>query len=86
MKAIFVKDLQWDGDAKLYSVEPHVSYDEGKTASHVVVSKVNVWAHETYIFPADESGEVPDWGELEGSAKGEHSHESVLRAAGYEVA
>lgn len=88
MKATFVKNM--DGgfsDAKLFSVEPHAVYDDYKTASHVVVSKVNsAWAHETYIFPSDERGNVVSWGELYGSARGEHSHESVLRDAGYKVA
>jgi hypothetical protein len=41
---------------------------------------------ETYIFPADETGEITDWGELDGSMKGTLKHSEALREAGYEVA
>ena len=46
---------------------------------YVVVSKVcvsNNW--ETFIFPADEDGNVIEWIELPGSSGGSISHEEVL--------
>jgi hypothetical protein len=87
MKAIFLNDLpDWQGDAKLFKVDPVIRYSGACATDHVVVSKVNhAFAHETYIFPANSVGEVIDWVELEGSACGEHSHDDVLRSLGYEV-
>ena len=41
--------------------------------------------YETYIFPADEDGNVLDWGELEGSYRGGMDHEEALHNAGYEI-
>ncbi|MBT2587920.1 hypothetical protein [Arthrobacter sp. ISL-95] len=69
------------GDARLYKLsEPLDSHD------HVVVSGINnEWGAETYIFGADESGEVASWGELSGSFRGYVDHAEALRGAGYEV-
>jgi hypothetical protein len=41
--------------------------------------------NETFIFPADESGSVIDWGELEGSLRGTTSHQKALEGAGYKL-
>lgn len=73
---------EMSGDARLYQLsEPH----EGN--EYVVVSGIsNNWGTETYIFPADASGEITDWGELYGSFKGSIDHAEALRGAGYEVA
>lgn len=73
------------GDARLYRLnEPLNGYQ------YVVVSAVDERPahrlHETYIFGADHTGKVIDWGELEGSYKGGTDHEEALRGAGYEVA
>ena len=40
---------------------------------------------ETYIFAADQAGNITDWMELEGSFKGAMDHEEALLGAGYEV-
>ena len=40
---------------------------------------------ETFIFPADEEGNVLDWAELEGSCRGDYTHEHALEEAGYEL-
>jgi len=93
-KAIRIKRLpSWRGDAALYKVEPPLDGNE-----HVVVSAVDLALRfptygdprpmqiETYIFPADEHGEVLDYGELSGSMKGTLDHAEALRRAGYEVA
>lgn len=71
------------GDARLYEMSPPL---EGHT--FVVVSAVIAMfsGPETYIFPANEKGEIEDWGELEGSQRGTLSHSDVLRELGYEVA
>lgn len=80
------------GDASLYKLSEPLDGNE-----YVVVSALNLevslgmilpeWQKaETYIFPADESGEVVDWGELAGSQKGTLDHAVALRDAGYEVA
>jgi len=40
---------------------------------------------ETYIFPADEDGNITSWGELNGSFRGSLDHEKALRNAGYQI-
>ena len=87
MKATFVKDLTgFTGSAKLYRVDPPVKFDEDQEADHIAVSQVcSGWAHETYAFPADKDGTVVNWGELEGSMRGAHSHEEVVEACGYTI-
>jgi hypothetical protein len=87
MKATYVQDMSdFSGVAKLYRVDPPVSFDDDKKADHVVVSAVDSeWACETYIFPANEKGDVLSWGELDGSQRGSVSHQEVLHAAGYQV-
>lgn len=54
---------------------------------YVIVSSAYTWDHgdETYIFGANENGEIVEWGELEGSYVGGLDHEIALRSAGYEV-
>ena len=45
--------------------------DEELFSNYVVVSGVDdFYVCETYIFPADERGNVLDWGELPGSFQG----------------
>jgi len=95
--AKFIRTLTegFRGTAKLYAVSPRIKYrtwndslDEvAKTAGFVVVSAADVpyTGPETYIFPADEKGEIVDWGELDGSQRGKVSHEHVLIEAGYEL-
>jgi len=54
---------------------------------NVIVSAVVVFCSgpETYIFEADENGNVVNWTELEGSYKGGLCHRRALENAGYEV-
>ena len=54
---------------------------------YVVVSAADVMysGPETYIFGADENGEVVDWLELPGSFRGKLDHVAALEGAGYEV-
>jgi hypothetical protein len=40
---------------------------------------------ETFIFPADKDGCVLDWGELEGSYRGDLNHERALNGLGFEL-
>ena len=76
------------GHASLYRV-PGVAYDADgvkHTTNYVVVSAVHDHLiHETFIFPADESGSVIDWGELDGSLRGTTSHQKALEGAGYKL-
>ena len=81
------------GDARLFQVSPPVSYDydydteqNQKSTEYVVVSAADVVfsGPETYIFPANEQGEVVDWSELEGSYRGGLDHRQALENAGYE--
>jgi len=81
-EAKFIKNIEgWRGDAKLYALSESL---EGY--SHVIVSGIHVLGEpETYIFPANEKGECLDWGELDGSLKGDIDHKQVLENAGYTV-
>lgn len=56
-------------------------------AKHVLVSAVVApfSGPETYIFPADESGKVVYWGELDGSYRGGMDHAQALTNAGYTI-
>lgn len=95
MIATFIKDLEgYPGKAKLYKVDPPMKYDEpwdddgppAKETNFVVVSAASkLVTPETYIFPADENGEIEDWGEMDGSFKGAFDHERALRNAGYGI-
>lgn len=69
------------GEAALYQLStPHSGHE------FVVVSAVSVFGEpETYIFPADESGEVLGWAQLEGSFRGDLDHAQALENAGYEL-
>ncbi|WP_454113529.1 hypothetical protein [Microbacterium maritypicum] len=83
--ATFVRDVSEQngatGEQRLYRLDPPMDGVE-----FVITSAVNhSWAHETYLFPADEDGAIVDWGELEGSYRGDTDHERALRGAGYEV-
>ena len=84
------RDLpEFVGHASLYGVLPGVAYDADgvtHTTNYVIVSAVHDHLiHETCIFPADESGSVIDWGELDGSLRGTTSHRKALEGAGYKL-
>ena len=82
--ATLVKQLtggRKDVDQALYLLSEPL---EGHT--HVVVSAASVLGRpETYIFAADESGEITEWLELDGSMRGTLQHKDALAKAGYEV-
>lgn len=87
--ATFVRKLpRGTGEMRLYKLAPPLSGYSGQTFEFVVVSATVVpySGPETYIFGADEAGEIKEWAELEGSFKGGLDHEQALRGAGYEVA
>ena len=77
------------GHASLYRIFPEVAYHADgvmPTTNYVIVSAVHDHPiNETFIFPADESGSVIDWGELDGSLRGTTSHRKALEGAGYNV-
>lgn len=78
--ATFVKDVSADfnGEARLYSTDDEVG--------HVVVSSVaSSFVNETMVFPADENGEVSNWGEL-GVVKFSGGFTAALADAGYVLA
>jgi hypothetical protein len=81
-KAVLVRKLTgFTGSAKLYRLDPPLEGNEFVAVSATVAYR---WP-ETYIFPADESGNVLDWGELDGSFRGALDHAAALEGAGYEV-
>jgi hypothetical protein len=60
-----------------------------KQTDYVIVSALPMacatFKPQTYIFPADENGEILDWNALAGSYRGGLSHQKALKGAGYEV-
>ena len=87
---LILEDLpEFVGHASLYGVLPGVAYDADgvkHTTNYVIVSAVHDHLiHETFIFPADESGSVIDWDELDGSLRGTTSHQKALEGAGYKL-
>lgn len=86
-----VKRLPYNGVAEqiLWKVTPAVRYteigsDEKIETSFVVTSAtVAVFSgSETYIFPANASGEILNWMELPGSYRGELDHERAIKNVG----
>lgn len=86
--AKFIRDLDgFTGTASLYRVSPPMR--SGWTDEYygfVIVSAAMVSdVPETYIFGADEDGEVLHWLELPGSFRGALDHVAALEGAGYRV-
>jgi hypothetical protein len=71
------------GEAVLYRLDPPLP-DSG---AYVVVSATVApfSGPETYIFTANEDGEVTEWLELPGSFRGGLDHEQALRGLGYTI-
>jgi len=83
--AVFIKNLtsRFRGDARLYRLDNDGDMD---LVPYVVVSAVHdpiTGIPETFIFPADEQGEVTSWGELDGSFSGSLDHSAAIAAAGW---
>lgn len=91
--ATFVKDLDgFRGSASLYRLDPPMKSvscedDTEPLREYVVVSAVHAFDGnaETYIFSADETGDVDCWLELDGSFRGALDQERALNEAGYTV-
>jgi hypothetical protein len=92
-----VRDLTEDGSVALYRMSPPMlnerfDHETGEYIEtrdeYVVASAVTVfWSGpETYLFSADEDGEVTDWVELAGSFRGALDHAKALAGAGYVIA
>jgi hypothetical protein len=94
--AIELRKLEgFRGDARLYELSEPVEYDYDYNAEkyksstkYVIVSATSVMfsGPETYVFPADEQGNVVNWSELDGSFKGGLDHRRALTEAGFTVA
>lgn len=89
MRARLVTDKGRNNSVGHYIYQKHYRLDpplDGIYAD-VVVSAADVpySGPETFIFGANEKGEISDWGELPGSYRGGLDHEQALRNAGYTV-
>jgi hypothetical protein len=93
--ATYIKDMAgFTGTAKLYKLSEKVPYGslfdeldtpEGETEFVVVSACHAIFSGpETYIFPANEEGEVINWGELPGSYRGDLNHDAALIKMGFE--
>lgn len=91
--AKWLKDCKgFTGSASLYELSEPVEYgwsDKGPkpTTSYVIVSATHALytEPETYIFPANQEGEILDWSELDGSYRGGLSHDEALKDAGFTI-
>lgn len=78
MNATFVRELDdMRGSATLWKLsEPYTlrKWDDetGQSVEYIVTSAVEApfSGPETYVFPANEAGEIVDWGDLPGSFRG----------------
>lgn len=66
----------------LWEVLPRI---EGYKFVITSTSKVQFTGPETYMFAADEKGNIIDWGELPGSYRGELNHEKCFEEIGYKI-
>lgn len=90
MKAIYLNDvgrggctsgILEHGKAAVYRLEPPLG-----DIHYVYISTATIRGEpETYAFRSDDKGEVSDWCELGGSAKGDYTHADVLGFMGYSL-
>lgn len=75
----FVRELlDFTGKANLYKLNKLVFSDETRS-NYIIVSATYAFGiPETYIFFANEEGQVIDWGELPGSYIGDLNMEKAL--------
>ncbi len=66
----------------LWEVMPRIDGNK-----YVITSTANtpLVGKEVYLFPADEKGNIIDWGELEGSYHGSLDHKKCFENIGYSV-
>lgn len=81
--------LQWPetavGVRALFKMEPPLEVSEGELHEYVVVSALDDpdGMPGTFVFAANESGEIVNWSELDGT-KGEKDIWAALRHLGYD--
>lgn len=83
----------FNGHADLYKVTPPIrdeGYDEDDATMlihYVIASSITggFFGTETYLFPANEDGEITSWCELAGSQKDVTFYETVFNDIGYTV-
>lgn len=82
-KAVRIKSLSnFQGYAELYKLsEPLEGHEFVVVSAAFTIDQ----GPETYIFPANEDGEVLKWGELEGSFIGKMDTEQAIKNAGYTI-
>jgi hypothetical protein len=79
---------------RVYRLDPPVTvsndWDECiDLIEYVMISRVDDvcgYGPETYMFQCDENGQVLEWMEMDGSMKGDWSHEDVIKEAGWTLA
>ena len=80
-EAKFLKNVESEAQQAVYQMAPPLQGYE-----YVVVSAACVFGEsETYIFGSDAKGQIVNWSELDGSFKGQLSHETALSNAGYKI-
>lgn len=81
----FDEGLNKNVKQSLYKMDPpHEGYEY--VIASALYEKVGVYQlEETYLFGADENGDIVNWSELSGSMKGTQSHAEALNHAGYSV-
>jgi len=70
----------------LYKFEPPIKDWDDNLITYAVLSSIsNFFTEETYIFASNEKGDVSNWAELEGSMRGNHTHEEILKNLDYKI-
>jgi hypothetical protein len=74
------------GNQRLFRLDPPMKNWDGSDHEWVVCSAASVLGTpEVYVFSANESGEIRNWSELDGSQRGTLDHKAPLRDLGYQV-
>jgi len=93
-KAVFIKDVSdkycWRKSELYYLYEPIIYEGENSNVTHYIIvcaesMAINTMIPETYMFPANSSGDILDWVKLSGSQRGICDIEAALLAAGYAI-
>lgn len=81
----FYEGLNINVKQSLYKMNPPHNGYEYVIASSLFEMVGRHQLNETYLFGADEEGNILDWCELDGSMKDTQSHAEALNEAGYSV-
>jgi transcription elongation factor Elf1 len=83
--ARFIKKANYNGDARLYELSTPIDYEGGQTKHAVVMVTEMMNGRVAALFPANQKGEILDWGDWNGTRRYCGSHEQFLSGIGFET-